>query len=324
MLGASRIGGPVARHVLWGMMLAAALLFHPRAASADDLDPIREQALALLNQSRKTHGLPPLVLEAKLNKAAQSHAEDMLKRKYFAHASPEGKTVGDRYRQAGGSKWLVTAENIATFTNTLPPITGNFLKHLQESWMNSPGHRKNILLRGVTELGFGIAVDARGNLYAVQNFAGPGADTTAAGKAGKPIGPKEQVTLVLAVVNAERKKAGRRPLGANDALTKGAMALLPGKGEDSLSLTQKNVLDVVPAVEGQSWSTLAVVGAMCGGCGTRPVGTDIGNFTGQWLNDKKYRAMLLNAETTHLGFAIGADGASKKVAIGVFGEREGH
>ena len=323
MLALSRIGGPAAKRILWGMMLAVALLFHPHAARADDLDPIREQALALLNQSRKAHDLPPLILEAKLNKAAQGHANDMLKRKYFAHASPEGKTVGDRYRQAGGGKWLVTAENIANFTNTLPPITGNVLKHLQESWMNSPGHRKNILLRGVTELGFGIAVDASGNLYAVQNFAGPGADTDAAGKAVKPIGPEEQVALVLAVVNAERKKAGRPPLGANDALTKGAMALLPGKGENSLGFAKKNILDLVPAVDGQSWSTLGVVGAMCGGCGTQPVGTDIGNFTGQWLNDEKYRAMLLNAETTHLGFAIGADGAGKKVAIGVFGEREG-
>ena len=77
--------------------------------------------------------------------------------------------------------------------------------------MNSPGHRKNILLRGITEFGFGIAVDARGNLYAVQNFAGPGADTDAAGDEIKPIGPEEQITLVLgSSTRNARKQAGLR------------------------------------------------------------------------------------------------------------------
>ena len=321
MLALSRMGSAVT-FVLWGAMLAALLLSQPRVARADDIDQLREQALILLNQSRKEHNLPPLVLEARLNKAAQGHANDMLKRKYFAHASPEGKTAGDRYRQAGGGKWLVTAENIATFNNTHLPITKDILNNIQKNWMNSPGHRKNILLRGVTEFGFGIAADAQGNLYAVQNFAGPGADTDAAGREVRPIRPQEQVALVLAIVNAERKKAGRAPLGADDALNRGAIALLPGKGEDKVGFAQKNVLDLIPAVEGQGWSAVDVVRATCGGCGTQPIGTDIGNFTGQWMNDEKYRAMLLKAETTHLGFAIGADGMGKKVAIGVFGERE--
>jgi uncharacterized protein YkwD len=318
----SRTVRAAASYALSGMMLAAAVLLHPHAGRADDLDRIREQALALVNQSRKEHNLPPLVLEAKLNKAAQAHANDMLKRNYFAHSSPEGKTVGDRYRQASGGKWLMTAENIYKADHTPAPITDKILKRLQEGWMNSPGHRKNILLRGITEFGFGIAVDAGGNLYAVQNFAGPGADTRAAGGKAKSIGPDEQMKLVLAAVNAERKKAGRPPLAANEALTRGAIALLPGKSEDRLSLEKKNILDLIPAVEGQSWSTVSVVGAMCGGCGTRPVGADITNFTSQWMKDDKFRAVLLNPEVTHLGFTIGVDGTGKKTAIGVFGERE--
>lgn len=319
-----RTGGSAARRVLSGIVLVTALIFQISGAQADDLERIREQALVLLNQSRKEHKLPPLVLEAKLNNAAQGHASDMLKRKYFAHSSPEGKTTADRYKQAGGSKWLMTAENIYKADHTPPPITDGILKRLQEGWMNSPGHRKNILLRGITEFGFGIAVDAIGNLYAVQNFAGPGADTAAAGGKAKPIGPVEQMKLVLAAVNAERKKAGRAPLGADAALTKAAIALLPGKGEDSLSFGKKNILDLIPAVEGQSWSTVDVVGAICGGCGTQPVRTDIGMFTSQWIKDEKYRALLLRAEVTHLGFTIGVDGAGKKIAIGIFGEKEGH
>jgi uncharacterized protein YkwD len=315
----SRMRGTAMKRVLSPMLLAAALLFPPGETRADDVDHIRAQALALLNQSRKEHDLPPLTLEAKLNTAAQGHASDMLKRTFFAHSSPEGKTAGDRYRQAGGSRWLITAENIAMFTHTPPPVTDNFLKHLQESWMNSPGHRKNILLRGITQFGFGIAVDARGELYAVQNFAGPGADTGTPGEV-RPIGPQEQVALALAAINAERKKAGRAALNPNDALSKGALALLPAKGEEALSLDKKNILNLIPAAGGQSWGTVSVVAAMCGGCGTRPVAGDIGKFTGQWVADPRQRAMLLGSEVTHLGFAMSADGAGKKVAIGVLGK----
>ena len=302
--------------------LAVALFIQLCGARADDLDHIRAQALALMNQSRKEAKLPPLALDPKLNKAAQGHASDMLKRNYYGHSSPEGKSVADRYMQAGGNRWFLTAENIAKFTRSPPPVTDNLLKHLQESWMNSPGHRKNILLKGLTEFGFGIATDARGDLYAVQNFAGPGADAGPSGEV-KAIGPQEQVALALAAINVERKKSGRAALNANEALTKGAIAMLPAKGDDDLGLAQKNVLDLIPAVDGQSWGTVGVVGAICGGCGTRPVAADVASFTGQWIADKKQREVLLNKDASHLGFAIGMDGAGKKVAIGVLGQRQG-
>lgn len=308
------------RRAVSAMMLAAALVLQSGGARADELDRIRAQALSLLNQSRKEHNLPPLTLEAKLTQAAQGHAGDMLQRNYFAHASPEGKTAGDRYRQVGGSRWRVTAENIAKFTHKPAPVTDVFLKLLQDSWMNSPGHRKNILLQGITEFGFGLAVDAGGNLYAVQNFAGPGADPVASG-GGKPIGQREQAALALAAVNAERKKAGRAALKADDSLNKGAAAMLPAKGSEPLDIVRQDILDRIPAAKGQSWTTLSVLSAMCGGCGTKPVRGDIGSFIGQWAGDAKYRALLLGTDATHLGFAISADGSGRKVAIGVLGNR---
>lgn len=303
------------------IVLAIALVVQSGKASADNLDHIRAEALTLVNASRKAQSLPPLKLDQKLTTAAQFHASDMLKRSYFAHASPEGKTVGDRYRTAGGSRWLLTAENIAFFSNTPPPVTDNFLKHLQESWMNSPGHRKNILLKGITEFGFGLAVDTKGTLYAVQTFAGPGADTGTPAEA-KRVSPKEQAALALAAINAERKKAGRAGLSLNEALGKGALAMLPAKGDEKFSLQQKNILDYIPATEGQSWTTVSVVSSMCGGCGIEPVSGDVGKFIRQWAAENQYREMLINADATHLGFAIGADGAGKKVAIGVLGKRD--
>jgi uncharacterized protein YkwD len=308
--------------LFFAMMLTALLLVQTGATQADEFDHIRAEALALVNQSRKQQSLPPLTLEAKLTRAAQWHADDMLKRNFFAHASPEGKTVGDRFVRAGGTRWRLIAENIATFTRTPPPVTDGFLKHLHESWMNSPGHRKNILLPGITQFGFGIAVNARGDLYAVQTFAGPGGGGAGAATDGKPIPPQQQVALALAAINAERRKAGSPALGLNDALTKGALAMLPAKGDDKMGLGDKNVLDLVPTVEGQGWATVSVLGAMCGGCGTQPVAADVGFFTGQWIGDQKKRAILLSSELTDLGFAIAADGVGKKVAIGVLGQKE--
>jgi uncharacterized protein YkwD len=317
----SRMRGSALSHVLAGIMLAVLLLCHPPFARAQGLDHIRAQALTLLNQSRKENNLPPLILEAKLNAAAQAHAEDMLKRHYFAHVSPEGKTPGDRFRQTGGGRWVVVAENIATFTHSPPPVSDNILKHLQWSWMNSPGHRKNILLQGITEFGFGLAVNAEGDLYAVQEFAGPGAN--AASKDGDtPIGQLKQAVRALLAVNAARKKAGRPALALNEALSAGARAMLPAAGDDNLSLKGKNILDYISAVAGQSWATISIVSAACGGCGIQPVAGDVDNFIAQWLGNAEYRALLTGADITHFGFAISADGKGKKVGIGVLGKRD--
>ena len=81
---------------------------------------MRQRALDLVNESRRAQKLPPLALEAKLNAAAQGHAADMLKRNFYAHNTPEGKTPADRYQKQGGSKWMLTAENIAK-CDALPP-----------------------------------------------------------------------------------------------------------------------------------------------------------------------------------------------------------
>src|SRR3712207_4473522 len=73
------------------------------AQAPDNLDALRQRALELVNRARAEHGLSRLELERNLDEAAQSHAQDMLRRSYFAHSSPEGGTVQDRYIAAGGS-----------------------------------------------------------------------------------------------------------------------------------------------------------------------------------------------------------------------------
>lgn len=102
------------------------------------------------NRRRAKAGLRPLVLNAKLSQAARAHAHDMYARRYFDHASPEGKRVLDRVR-ATGYRGLAfcCGENIAANVASAAQVVS--------IWMSSPGHRANILLSGGREIGVGIA-----------------------------------------------------------------------------------------------------------------------------------------------------------------------
>lgn len=105
------------------------------------------QVLALTNRERVQRGLVPVVAEPRLRLAAQRHNDDMVARGYFAHESPDGRTVADRVRDAGYPYALV-AENIAAGQRTPAEVV--------QGWMDSPGHRRNLLSADVRELGVGV------------------------------------------------------------------------------------------------------------------------------------------------------------------------
>ena len=121
-----------------------------RAAALADLEAARVEALVTVNRLRSEHGVAPVRRDARLATAAQGHAEDLLRRDYYEHRSPEGGTPADRARAAGFERPSLVAENIAKGLFT-PAET-------VERWMDSAGHRKNILRRRVTATGFGVAV----------------------------------------------------------------------------------------------------------------------------------------------------------------------
>jgi len=83
-----------------------------------------------------------------LNKAAAAKAQDMFKNQYFEHVSPSGVGPGD-LAQNYGYEYILVGENL---------ILGNFSseKELVQDWMNSPGHRANILNNRFTEIGVAI------------------------------------------------------------------------------------------------------------------------------------------------------------------------
>ena len=135
------------------MLLAAA---EGPNISGDDL-------LALVNRFRESSDVPRLKKDGRLTRAAQARADDMVRRGYFAHTNPRGKTPWDFITEAGYS-YGNAGENLATGQRTAEEV--------QRSWRRSSAHRANQLNRRFTETGIGIA-KFRSGVVVVQIFASP-------------------------------------------------------------------------------------------------------------------------------------------------------
>jgi uncharacterized protein YkwD len=112
------------------------------------------------NAQRKAAGLSELVPNAKLFEAARGHSTNMAKQGRMSHVL-DGRTHMDR-AAAAGYPYLYLGENIAW--NQQTPA------HVVECWMQSSGHRANILSRNYTEIGIAVAVNERGERYWTQIF----------------------------------------------------------------------------------------------------------------------------------------------------------
>jgi uncharacterized protein YkwD len=122
-----------------------------------NLAVVREAVLCLHNRERAARGLPLLRENAKLRRAAEGHSADMVAAHYFAHESLSGADMAARILGTGyarGQGWSL-GENIAWGTGNLGTAA-----EIQRAWMDSPGHRANILRRQFREIGIGIAVGA--------------------------------------------------------------------------------------------------------------------------------------------------------------------
>jgi uncharacterized protein YkwD len=295
-----------------------------RSAATGDLDTLRGAALSLVNQDRRQQGLNPLELTEILNEAAQSHARDMSRRDYYNHVSPEGQTVQDRYITQGGSRWRLVAENIGRCVGCPSPPTVARVESLHSGWMNSPGHRRNILTDGLDGFGFGIVVGEDQTLYAVQTFAGPGMlHGLHPGEEPVVLSPAEQVEQMVSDINQVRQRENVPPLKQNQSLGQASTALLPDAAGEIFRLDDPNVglYEALPEGQSGAWRTLSVLTASCGGCGTRETAADIRSFREQWLENPQSANTLLDASFTHLGFAMRADGQGMKIAVALFGRR---
>ena len=135
----------------------------------------QQQMLARVNEARNQarqcgeqsfNAASPLTWSCPLTAAAQAHADDMAAKDYFSHTGQDGSGVGERATQQSYA-WRTVGENIAAGHTTADAAI--------ESWINSPGHCRNLMNDDFTEMGMAHAdnADARFTHYWVQTLGAP-------------------------------------------------------------------------------------------------------------------------------------------------------
>ncbi|MEL6958633.1 MAG: CAP domain-containing protein [Pseudomonadota bacterium] len=142
--------------------LAAFIVLGTNAAQAscslpDGAQSFANQMAASMNAARQSNGLPPLQYDRRLGQAAMVHACDMQVNGFFDHKGSDGSNSHIRAERAG-FRSCQTSENIAFGYPTAQIVV--------DGWMNSAGHRRNMLSTGVNTFGIGLAY-APGGPYAV-------------------------------------------------------------------------------------------------------------------------------------------------------------
>lgn len=136
------------------------------AIPASILD-LEQDAYALVNQERAAYGLSALIMDESVRAVARAHSQDMANRGYFSHDTPEGVTSSQRLTNAGVA-WRMMGENIAKNMGYADPAYVAV-----DGWMDSTGHRANILTGDFTHTGMGVAIDADGYTIFTQVFVTP-------------------------------------------------------------------------------------------------------------------------------------------------------
>ncbi len=220
-----------------------------------------KQVVKLVNAERSKAGLSSLSLNTELTQAAEKHSTDMAIHDYFSHTGLNGSSPFDRIRSSG-YEYQVASENIAAGFSTPKAVV--------QSWMNSSGHRANMLNPNIQNIGVGyfyLAQDT-GNVnyhnYWTLTFGEP-----------RPSTARTSASFAAAAATAELSQAGNPtddlihdPLGVNPLQAQGSDEILqggagdrflnPGTSQDSLALTRSQGLDLSrDFVIGQEQLTLA-------------------------------------------------------------------
>ena len=135
----------------------------PAAAAGAGMTAAEAEVLRLVNAQRSVHGCGALASNAVLLAVARAHSADMATKGYFDHTSPDGRSPFDRMR-AAGYRGNLMGENIAAGQRTAAAV--------MTAWMNSPGHRANILNCGYKVIGIGVATRSSSpyGIYWTQDF----------------------------------------------------------------------------------------------------------------------------------------------------------
>lgn len=159
----------------------------PSTERGYDNSEVREAFLTHLNDERAERGLQNLTLRSELTAMGEAHAANMAKHDYIGHEWPDGTTIEDRYRNrgllpecrleiSGSDRYYPGAENAAgawvdrrfsstggSYFVTNEAELGQALFHI---WLNSPPHRRAMLVHSADEMGLGLNITSQGKVYA--------------------------------------------------------------------------------------------------------------------------------------------------------------
>ncbi len=142
----------------------------PPVASMED------RTVEAINAERARVGLLPLAVDPRLTAIARAHSEDMARRGFFGHDTPEGIGPDDRVREFGVA-YQRLAENVLRTVHSEDPVVGAV-----EGWLGSESHRRNIFNADFTRTGVGIAIDDEGGVVFSQLFLARGAGAAPEGR----------------------------------------------------------------------------------------------------------------------------------------------
>ncbi|OYD08313.1 CAP domain-containing protein [Paludifilum halophilum] len=136
-----------------------------KSSSSDhkSIQPIEQKVVELVNQERSKRGLKPLKADAELSAVARDKSQDMAENHYFSHQSPTYGSPFDMMKDYG-IQYRTAGENIAAGQTSAEQVV--------QGWMNSDGHRKNILNPEFTTIGVGYVKGGSYGHYWTQMFTG--------------------------------------------------------------------------------------------------------------------------------------------------------
>ena len=129
-----------------------------------DIESLEQRCLEEVNLVRRKNGLQRLVFYEELLPVAREYSRRMAEQSFFSHDDPEGRTVRERVEEAD-IKWRMVGENLAYSNGYVNPVAASL-----HGWMNSPGHRANILEPNFSLTAIGAWIREDGTVYFTEIF----------------------------------------------------------------------------------------------------------------------------------------------------------
>jgi uncharacterized protein YkwD len=135
-------------------------------APAVDGTSLERSVYEMINATRIAHGAAPVAWDPELYRMAKEHSEDMARRGYFSHETPDGLDLVKRARQNGVGGWRAIGENIGYNLGYTDPGAV-----VVDGWWRSSKHRANLMYARFTHTGLGVAFAPDGRIFFTQVFA---------------------------------------------------------------------------------------------------------------------------------------------------------